>query len=243
MKTLSAIIHAILLTIGFALVSMLLIKELQTANASDTIRVGVIDTGIDFSDTRLNGKLCPANEHRDFSGRGFPDTVGHGTHIVGLIEQYARGANYCVVIIKYWNENESDYVNEAHYLKALAYALSINLDILNMSISGGEYVKVERTLILTHPKTLIIGAAGNNHSSAIHYPCGLGYRNIVCVGAVDAKGEIARYSNRGAWVQAWERGAQDSTLPNGKRGVLEGTSMATAVYTGKAIYSLDARRK
>ena len=74
-----------------------------SAAHSDELRIAVIDTGIDLKDTRINSHLC-ATGHVDFTEEGLQDDIGHGTAIVGLIEQYAKDSNYCIVMIKWYGE-------------------------------------------------------------------------------------------------------------------------------------------
>lgn len=238
MKTLVQIIQVILI----AMVLFIASAWFLTALASPPpIRVGVIDTGLDLRDSRFTAHLCP-NGHADFSGEGLTDYNGHGTHIAGLIQTYARDSNYCLVIVKYWCKGAGNFLNEAHFVAALQYVLAIGVDVVNVSVAGPDFNLRERSLLAAYPKVQVLGAAGNDSSGEAHYPCGYALPNLLCVGAVDANGNVAHYSNRGVWVGAWERGDMISTLPDGRIGVIKGTSQAVAAHTGKLIYSLDSRR-
>lgn len=229
-----AIIQAFLFTTGFFIVSGFLLTVLA---ADKPLRVVVLDTGLNLSDSRFAGHLCNGG-HRDFSGVGLIDTVGHGTHVAGLIQQYAKDANYCLIIVKYWNSSKDELSNENSFIAGLRYALSLHPDFLNLSVAGSDFKQVEKDLIEAHPETQVLGAAGNQGISRVSYPCGYSLPNTTCVGSVDDKGNIAAHSNRGYWVQAWERGDVMSTLPYGHFGMMLGTSQATAIHTGKMVHSV-----
>ena len=72
---------------------------------AQTLRIGIVDSGLNLSDTRLNGHLCSSGTI-DFTGEGIADTDGHGTAMVGLIESNnAREGDYCLVIYKYYSRS------------------------------------------------------------------------------------------------------------------------------------------
>ena len=93
-----------------------------TAQAK-TLRVAIVDTGLDLSDERFSEHLCPEG-HKDFSASGIKDTVGHGTFIAGLIQKYAGKGNYCFLVYKYYSENAPGFVNVENEVSALREAVN-----------------------------------------------------------------------------------------------------------------------
>ncbi len=89
-----------------------------------TIRVAVIDTGLDLSDPRFSALLC-----KDIKGvnlvpkEGIRDLIGHGTHVAGIIKKYAKDANYCMMIIKYYSIDNSNTTNMINSILAMKFAV------------------------------------------------------------------------------------------------------------------------
>lgn len=225
------------------------------SDQSKKIVVAVLDTGIDPA-LKQSNMLCDKG-HKDFTDTGLDDHHGHGTHVSGLIHQYALNliltnnstqkdiekffnmkTNYCQVILKYYdpkNKNSGDTE-----LAALKYAIKLKVDIINISGGGLTYVEEEKTLI---KKALDMGikvvvAAGNESNNldvVPYYPASLDSRLIV-VGNLNSYNLRATTSNYGTKVNSWEHGVDVlSLLPNGAFGKLTGTSQATAIKTGKII--------
>ena len=213
-----------------------------------TITVAVIDTGLNIQDPRLSFHLCHGG-HRDFTGEGLMDNESHGTHIVGLIEKYARDSDYCLYIIKYYNtDDDRSYNHEEAYINALEYALSLHPDIINFSGGSPSYLNREDRLIRDNPHTIFITAAGNDGhlltKRNCFYPACLDYRNVVSVGNLEQPHRGCSYrnpsSNYGPRVDLWEVGTSIiSTVPDGIMGIMSGTSQATAITTGKWVYAFS----
>lgn len=213
----------------------------STSYAKDTLRVGVIDSGLDINDPRLSSHLCSTG-HKDFTGTGLQDNHGHGTHVVGLIQKYAKNANYCIIILKYWDNNAKD--PSTYYIRALKEASRLGAKIVNSSGGGAGFIEQEYRTIKSHPNTTYIMAAGNDGLELREGTCGYFpacYRlpNIIAVGALARGAGTLDSSNYGPYVDAWEIGDEVvSTWPNNETHALSGSSMATAIRTGKLIYDL-----
>lgn len=147
------------------------------------IKVAVIDSGYNFQTnwdayagkqtpygtTVYKPKLCEG-EHKDILNTNFKDDIMHGTHIVGVIAQYAQNANYCIVIIKYFDLVVGRLNVDKNYNQALLYAESIGADIINYSsrthtFDYDEYVNVKRLL---DKGITFVSAAGNEKEYIYH---------------------------------------------------------------------------
>lgn len=145
------------------------------------IKVAVIDTGLSkelFDD----GSICKTG-HKDFTGSGLEDRHGHGTHISGIIDQYAKnfflmkngnGADlkkikidYCQIIIKYFDPKAVNQDNLKNTVNSLRWAIDQKVDIINYSGGGTEFSKEERDLILEalDKGIKVVAAAGNERSN------------------------------------------------------------------------------
>lgn len=205
-----------------------------TACGKEQATVVVLDSGLDLHDPRFTATLCKTG-HYDATNTGIQDTVGHGTHVAGLIKQYAGNANYCLIIVKYYAGSSTKTMD--WYLDALSYIRELAPKIVNISGGGSHTTFVEAEVIAALFSTLFIVAAGNSNKPVSEfYPAALSlyYPNIMAVGALDG-GNKAQMSNYGPNL-VWEPGVNIvSTLPNGAYGAKSGTSMACAIHTGKML--------
>ena len=203
------------------------------------IKIAIVDTGLDLKDPRFKDVLC-SEGHKDFTGEGIQDTVGHGTHVAGLTKEYAKSSNYCFTIYKFYSIKNSSL---DRYVQALKTALESDNHLINSSAGGTTSDITEKAVIARHPKKTIIASAGNDNinldKNCTYYPVCYGLSNVLSVGSYIAPGIKSPTSNYGEIVPMyWEIGENVlSTLPNNKTGRMSGTSMAAAIYTGKLIYA------
>ncbi len=217
------------------LVALLLAAK---ANAAEPIRVAVIDTGLNLNDPRFSEVLCKTG-HKDFTGTGIRDTMGHGTHIAGLIKQYAVHTSYCLMILKYYDDTAFGFINGRRMVQSIEYAKAQGAKVINISADGPGFEEAEYLAIKSDPTVIFIVAAGNNRSdigipTQERYPASYGLPNIRVVGNLDWNGNIAPLSDWGKVVEYWEVGeAVESTAIDGGTKMMSGASQATAIATGK----------
>ncbi len=237
----------VLITLGFSaaflLVSILFIFFFVGAlEAGTLLTVGVIDTGLDLTDPRFSKVLC-ASGHKDLTGEGISDRIGHGTHVAGLIMEYAKKkTGYCMVIIKYYKKNGVGSTNGMRFSQGIEIAASMHLPIVNISGGGGDFSEREYLAIRNAPSTHFIVAAGNEGKNTdyiqnYYYPASYGLSNITSVGALAQDG-ATRFegSNYGSNIKAWEIGENVySTAIGGRTKAMSGTSISTGIHTGKVV--------
>lgn len=202
------------------------------------IKVAIVDTGLDLSDKRFARHLCKAGGS-DLTGEGINDTIGHGTHVAGIVVLNTKNPNYCLMIYKYWSESASGNVSMRRSVNAFKLAIKQGADIINYSSNGEAYDKEEYEVIKNNPKVKFIVAAGNDHldlDSEVSYPASYWLDNEVVVGALGTNGKIYPSSNYGNQVVYEEGESIMSYIPNGM-GTMSGTSMATALRTAKILNS------
>lgn len=224
---------------------LLVMSILSVVAQAKTVKVAVIDTGYDFSsewagaDTLglVKPKLC-ATGHKDFTGEGINDTHGHGSHIAGLIAAYAGKADYCLVILKFYQEGDSNgRQNLANSNAAIKYAREIKVDIINYSGGGEVWNEEERDEVrqFLNNGGALVAASGNESKELVSnsfYPASYDTR-ITVVGATNKSGEVLDISNYGGVVDTYAIGKDVmSILPNNRFGTMTGTSQATAKVTG-----------
>lgn len=221
-----------------------LLLTLAISIASAQTRVAVIDTGLNLSDYRFKSILCKSG-HYDSTGTGIKDRNSHGTHVVGLIKKYAKDADYCIIVIKFYNYDESYAESMENLKKCYKAAIRAKADVVNLSLSGPESDPLEEDIIKNNPKVKFITAAGNSGLDLDYfpmYPASYGYKNIIVVGNKNKDGTRHESSNYGKVVTDWEDGVdvESSCLFSKFNDCRKtGTSMSCAIKTGKYVKEID----
>lgn len=216
--------------------------------------VAVIDTGVQADHPDLAGRLLGG---KDFVDDDTPrDGNGHGTHVSGIIaadtgngigvESVAPGAK--ILPIRVLGDDGSGDV--ANIVKGIDYAIAQKADVINLSLggdvtsvvfgSGPEFdAAVDRAL---DKGIVVVAAAGNDGVPVCEQPSGEG--RLLCVGAVDKRGDRSFFSSFGQGLglvapggSALPLGTDEdilSTVPPGDYGEFAGTSQATPHVAGVA---------
>lgn len=185
-------------------------KELPGAG----VTIVVIDTGLDDAarqnpwlrdveaddpaDIDLTVDLVPQDGLID-------DQAGHAAFVAALIRQDAPGAKVRVIRAL----DTQGVTEELAVAKAIDRAAGFGADIINLSLGGytdGDAAPLAITAALARlPRTTaVVVAAGNFGSSRPTWPAAS--KRVVSVGAVDAKGSRAAFSNWGWWVDVCAEG-------------------------------------
>ncbi|KAG0098368.1 hypothetical protein BGZ93_000330 [Podila epicladia] len=108
--------------------------------AGHGVRVGIIDTGIDYTHEALGscyGPGCKVQFGYDFvdpyrsEAAGGYDCVGHGTHVAGIIAGKSTASNFFGVAPE--GSSKDDVI-----IAALEKAYSDGMDVVNLSLGGGS---------------------------------------------------------------------------------------------------------
>jgi subtilisin family serine protease len=156
----------------------------------------------------------------------------------------------------------ADEVEAIEYFIDLKQRHGLNLVAINASYGAMISSLTEQIAILRAAKAgiLVVAAAGNSGDWSANFPAyynttvhalnpngsiaetGAAYDAVISVAAIDSKGALATWSTRHPTkVDLAAPGAGIlSTLPGGKYGLMEGTSMATPHVTGACALYLSA---
>lgn len=197
-----------------------------------SIRVAVIDTGIQSGHPEFRGRLAV---QRDFVADDAiaEDPDGHGTHVAGTIGAgtgngagVASGAFASSLVIgKFIGANGSGTV--ANEIDAIVWAVNNGSHVINMSFGAPGYVQAEQDAVTyaANRGVVSVAAAGNANSSVPEYPAA--YPNVMAVAATDSSDRRASFSNFGSYVDVAAPGVDImSTVPGGYARY-SGTSMST----------------
>ncbi len=202
------------------------------------VKIGVVDTGVDFSHPDLNIALGRGINLLNRLAPPFDDN-GHGTHIIGTIAAANRSGGITGVAprasiypIKAFDHNGSAYVSDI--IQAIDWCVANRMDIINMSFgmkhkSQSLLGAVQRAY---RSGIIIVASSGNDgKTSTIDYPAR--YSQTISVGATTKSKQIASFSNRSRQIDVFAPGEHIySTWLRGKYNELSGTSMATSHVTG-----------
>jgi serine protease len=218
-------------------------------NRGNGITVAVIDTGVskvpDLAQTEFVAGYDFVNDKTTAD-----DDNGHGTHVAGTIAQSTNN-NYGVAGIAYEAKimplkvlSGSGGGTISDIAEAIRFAADNKADIINLSLGGsGENQVMKDAIDYAHSKGVVmIAAAGNENTNSASYPAR--YAHVIGVGAIDAQGERAEFSNYGAGVDIAAPGGgngskiwQETIDPDTNTPMIagfQGTSMAAPHVAGVA---------
>jgi subtilisin family serine protease len=227
---------------------------LFTIQVQATIRVAVIDSGFDFDSNWKNStvedlskpKLCSEGHTNFVFSRDLSDSLGHGTHIAGIIGKNNQDTDYCLVILKYY---DPWYLNtQGATIKAFNKAIELDVDIINYSGGGIEFSRLECQVVskALDAGIVVIAAAGNEHNELTkvpYYPAMCDER-VIKVTNIYTNGQYTFTSNKDntntiknvikeTGVSVW------SLFPGNRFTYLSGTSQACAKVTNRMIKKLE----
>ncbi|WP_309122437.1 S8 family peptidase [Paenibacillus sp.] len=212
----------------------------------DRVKIGVIDTGVDYNHPDLQPALSRGINL--VHPRTLPyDDNGHGTHIAGTIAAAGRFAmtgiapHAVLLPVKAFDHEGSAYVSDI--IKGIDWCVHQGVHIINMSFGMKQRSEsmLEAVRNAKRSGVIIVASSGNDgRRGFIDYPAR--FPQTISVGAVDAKGAIAPFSNRGKRIDVFAPGEKVmSTWPKGRYHEMNGTSMATAHVTGVLALAMAAR--
>lgn len=179
------------------------------------------------------------------------DNLGHGTFVAGVIageDADCLGFAPDAEIYAYRVFTDAQVSYTSWFLDAFNYAIATNMDVLNLSIGGPDYLDipfVEKVWELTANNIIMVSAIGNDGPlyGTLNNPAD--QSDVIGVGGIDYSDHIASFSSRGmsTWeiphgygrvkpdVVAYGREIMGSKISTGCKS-LSGTSVASPVVAG-----------
>jgi subtilisin family serine protease len=231
--------------------------DADAAHATSTgagATVAIVDSGVQADHPDLVGRLVTGWDAVE--GDATPqDGAGHGTHVTGIvgaasgngigIEGVAPGARLMPVRVLDANGSGS----AATVAAGIDWARAHGADVINLSLgsdvplvgatgAGDMDAAIRRVL---DAGIVVVAAAGNNSVPVCEQPAASA--GLLCVGAVDRRGQHALYSSFGSGLGVVAPGGSAlgtpgedvlSTYPTSGYAELAGTSQATPHMSGVA---------
>jgi|GEM_PF-4981241 subtilisin family serine protease len=196
--------------------------------------VAILDTGVNYKLPDLDDNYLGGYDFA-YDDLDPNDLEGHGTTVAALLagegdDQFqgiAPNASYYAVKVL----DDSGAGKLSDVLDGLDWAVQHNVSIVSMSYGQPVYSPAEHTAIQTlyNKGVILVAAAGNEGYDKLIYPAG--YPEVVSVGAVNRYGEVASWSNKGAFLAA--PGVEITILTRfGTTTTGSGTSYATPIVSG-----------
>lgn len=216
----------------------------------NSVRVAVIDTGVDRANPQLSGAL-DIGAGKDLidpkGGDGTTDTVGHGTKVAGLIAARPQEGTGFVglapdaTIIPIRQNDGQGKGNALSLSQAIDHAVAKGAQVINISqdtdvplTADSELGKSVQKAI--DAKVVVIASAGNDGMSGEKrktYPAA--FPGVLAVGASDRNNERAAFSQPGDFIGVAAPGVDMvSTVPGFGQCIDNGTSFSAPYVAGVA---------
>lgn len=234
---------------------------------SPTVRVAVIDSGVDLAHPDLRANLDLANDWDFVNGDPTAEEVyPHGTHVAGIVAAVAdnatgvAGVAPAVKVLPLKVVSSSGFATTADFVDAVRYAADKGARVINASLGAvldpaspsgaAEIALLQAAVDYARAKgALVVAASGNGGGPPVWYPAACS--GAVAVSATTRFGELAPYSSTGPEVDLAAPGGWlgspavldngiVSTLKGGVYGYDEGTSMAAPHVAGIAALLMSA---
>ncbi|WP_232819624.1 S8 family peptidase [Exiguobacterium sp. TNDT2] len=207
---------------------------------SRSIKVAVLDTGVDYRLLDLKGKVDIQNEKNFVDPNGEGDALddhGHGTHVAGVIGATRdngvsmRGMMPKVSILPVKVLDAGGSGETDNIALGIKYAVDAGAKVINMSLGGGQSQTIGYMLKYAYDRgVIVVAATGNDGDSSVSYPGSSKY--TISVGATNTFGLVSDYSNFGLGLDVVAPGSKVASLiPDGNVVYMDGTSMATPHVT------------
>lgn len=211
------------------------------ANAGGTVKIAVLDTGIDLDHSDLQANI--KGGINTISPLMTPDDDnGHGSHVAGIIAGVDNTVGVLGVApqaslyaVKVLNRQGSGFVSDV--IEGVQWSIGNGMQVVNMSLgTTSDIPAFHDALIAAYNSGIVLVAAAGNSGpgdNTVLYPAK--YAEVIAVSATNSTDAVASFSSRGAEVELAAPGVSIySSYKGGGYKTLSGTSMAAPHVSGVA---------
>ncbi len=204
------------------------------------VKVGIIDSGIDYNNDVFEGRLVDNGVNLSQSGDDTAmsdDPKSHGTHIAGII---AMNTPEATKLRGYKIFDYKGNSTELLVITAIDYAVSDGMDIINLSLGTADSDALRESLENAYESGMVIVTASGNAGINCEDILPAAFDGSITVGAVDKNGVPAVFSNYGTCLDLIAPGVDIYSCLNGNEyGLVSGTSMATPFVSAASALMLS----
>lgn len=210
-------------------------------STADTVKVAIIDTGIDLDHPDLAANV-KGGVNTIYSWRTADDDNGHGSHVAGIVAAVNNsigvvgvGHQIDLYAIKVLNSQGSGYVSDI--IEGIQWSINNGIHVINMSLGTSSDIQSFHDAVAAAKNAgiTVVAAAGNSGpgDNTVLYPAK--YSEVIAVSATNSSDGQPSWSSRGPQVDLAAPGASIySTYKGGSYATLSGTSMAAPHVAGAA---------
>jgi thermitase len=204
-----------------------------------TAKVAIVDSGVNSKHPDI-GRIIA---QRDFveGDSVADDDNGHGTHVTGIAgaltdngKGVAGGCFECELLIAKVM-GPIGFTTDSRIVEGINWSVNQGAEVVNLSLGGSGDSSVLRTAVnrAYSQGAVMVAAAGNEGTNVPQYPAA--YSKVIAVSATTTDGRLARFSDRGDWVDLAAPGTDIlSTSKSGGYNRMSGTSMSAPLVSGLA---------
>ena len=212
----------------------------RAARGAPTVRIAVVDSGVDVSHPDLVGKI--AGRFNAVTGSSdVRDVVGHGTGVASVAAAATNngtgmaGAGYDSTILAVKVADRTGRIFTDDLAAGIVWAVDSGADVINLSLGGPTSDRLERDAVdyARRAGVLVVAAAGNAGNRGKQYPAA--HPDVLSVGATNANGSArASFSTYGSWVDVAAPGRDILVaVPGGGYERADGTSFSAPLVAGQ----------
>jgi len=214
------------------------------------ITICMIDTPVDIFHPSLSTALIDTLDFVDFDPKNL-DSMLHGTSVAGIL--VSQNAHIGIApkaklfaVSAFSTSKDRPYVlqgSASNVAKAINSCIQHNVDVINLSFTGGRDSLVEKLVKKAISKGIVVVAAGGNggHWGSTIYPALI--PGVLATTAVDENKELYKLADKGLFIDYAAPGVNILTIaPGGKYKLASGTSLSSAHVSGIAALLLSQKR-
>ena len=224
------------------------------------VKVAVIDTGVSFhnTDLNINKELSyDVSNDKKLYGQNITYTSNHGTMVSGVIGAISNNETGIAGVASGTYNNIIDLINikvskiadgkEVFYssdmIRAIDYAISIGVKVINISSSSGTYSSAYRSACerANNANITVVCSAGNQGDSAYRYPAA--YPTTLAITSMYDNFRRSSFSCYGTWTDFSAPGSEIYTTGTTGFVTTQGTSFSAPCVSAivAMMYSVNSK--